>query len=90
MFLNILLLIHMIISFFQRKNALLAKFQSEFVVSFEFGEILEYIYNIVLIFFADLLDQSIVAFVIAVLHVLIITVDGWLEILEVSHLYKIT
>lgn len=46
--------------------------------------------NIVLILFADLLDQSIAAFVIAVLHDLITTVDGWLEILEISHLYQIT
>jgi hypothetical protein len=42
MFLNILLLILTIISFFQRKNVPLAKFQSEFAASVfvEFGEIL--------------------------------------------------
>jgi hypothetical protein len=45
------------------------------------------IYNIVLILFADLLDQSIAAFVIAVLHDLTITVDGWLVIFEIFHLY---
>jgi hypothetical protein len=45
------------------------------------------IYNIVLILFADLLDQSIAAFVIVVLHDLTITVDGWLVIFEIFHLY---
>jgi hypothetical protein len=82
----------MIISFFQRKNVPLAKFQSEFAASVfvEFGEILVesiYLYNVVLILFADLLDQSIAAFVIAVLHDLTITVDGWLVIFEIFHLY---
>jgi hypothetical protein len=45
------------------------------------------IYNIVLILFADLLDQSIAAFVIVVLHDLTITVDGWLVSFEIFHLY---
>jgi hypothetical protein len=46
-----------------------------------------YIYNVVLILFPDLLDQSIAAFVIAVLHDLTITVDGWLVSFEIFHLY---
>jgi len=91
MFLSILLLIPMIISFFQRKNVPLAKFQSEFAASVKFGEILvKSTYNFVLILFADLLDQSIVAFVIDVLHDLTITVDGWLVIVEIFLLYKVT
>jgi hypothetical protein len=45
------------------------------------------IYDIVLILFADLLDQSIAAFVIVVLHDLTITVDGWLVSFEIFHLY---
>lgn len=43
----------------------------------------------VLIFYADLLGQNTAAFVIAVLHALIITVDGWLGIFEFLQLYKI-
>jgi hypothetical protein len=45
------------------------------------------IYDNVLILFADLLDQSIAAFVIVVLHDLTITVDGWLVSFEIFHLY---
>lgn len=42
-----------------------------------------------LLLFADLLDQNIAAFVIAVLHDSTITVDGWLVIFGICHLYKI-
>lgn len=89
MFLSISPLIPMIILFIRRKNVPLAKFQSEFAAIVKFGEILvKSIYKMVLISFADLLDQSTAAFVIAVLHDLTITVGGWLVIFEIFHLYK--